>query len=367
MQICYTVLWVIEMPIMDKNDEKLKYKYNEFVKSNEHSDLMQSMKWAELKENWKCEIVYLMNDKEEFIATSMVLLRKIPGINSYIAYCPRGPILAKRETQILDKLVEEFNELRKKYNIFCIRFDPNWKKEEIDKKDYNKYVFRDKVSTKKIFQPKFNMVLSLKNYTEQELFDSFSQTTRRNIRIALKNNCEVVKMTNLEGLEEFYKIHEVTGERDKFIIRSKQYFEKMYEIFTKEKCLEIWLVKHENDILGATITLGYGNTMWYYAGASSNVKRDLRPNHLIQWEMIKDAKQKGYDYYNFGGIYSTDPEIEPLYIFKSGFCKKDGVTEYIGEIDYVCNRLKYYLYLLLEDVNLLRKKIIRLIRKILKK
>lgn len=355
------------MPILDKQNKKLVEKYNKFIEQNEYSDLMQSINWANLKENWKCEIVYLTNDTDEFLATSMVLLRKIPGVNSYLAYCPRGPILKDVNSDLLGKLIDEFKELRLKYNIFCIRFDPNWKKDSIDKKQFKKFVFRDKVSTKKIFQPKLNMVLDMRNHTEQQLLDSFSQTTRRNIRIALKNNCEVIKMTSREGLEEFYKIHEVTGERDKFIIRSKEYFEKMYEIFTKDNILEIWLVKHENDILGATITLGYGNTMWYYAGASSNVKRDFRPNHLIQWEMIKDAKQKGYDYYNFGGIYSTDPEIEPLYIFKSGFCKKDGVTEYIGEIDYVLSKPKYYMYLLLEDVNLLRKKVIRLMRKLLKK
>lgn len=351
------------MPIMDLNDEKLKYKYDEFVRKNEYSDLMQSIKWAKLKDNWKCEIVYLMNDKQELTASSMVLLRKIPVINSYIAYCPRGPILEKRDSGLLNKLIEEFSELRKKYKIFCIRFDPNWKKEEIDKSKFKKYIFRDKVSTNKIFQPKYNMILDLRNHTEQELFDSFSQTTRRNIRIAIKNNCEVVKMTSLEGLEEFYKIHEITGKRDGFIIRSKEYFEKMYELFTEDNNLEIWLVKHENNILGATITLGYGNTMWYYAGASSNEKRDLRPNHLIQWEMIKDAKKKGYDYYNFGGIYSTDPGVEPLYIFKSGFCKKDGVTEYISEIDYVYSKIKYGMYLFLENMNILRKKIILALNK----
>ena len=36
---------------------------------------------------------------------------------------------------------------------------------------YAKFKFRDRVSTKKIFQPRLNMILNLKNNTEQELFD----------------------------------------------------------------------------------------------------------------------------------------------------------------------------------------------------
>ena len=352
------------MPILDINNKELKEKYKEFLIKNKYSDLMQSIEWAKLKDNWICEVVYLMDENNEFIATSTVLLRKIPVINSYIAYCPRGPILSKRDSNLLDDLLKEFGVLRRKYNIFCVRFDPNWKKEEINKKEFKKLKFRDKVSTKKIFQPKLNMILGLENYTEQELFDSFSQTTRRNIRIALKNNCEVVQMTNLDGLDIFYDIHKITGKRDNFLIRSKEYFENMYNIFKDSGILKIWLVKHEGEVLGATISLEYGNTMWYYAGASSNEKRDFRPNHLIQWEMIKYAKEKNYAFYNFGGIYSVDPKIEPLYIFKSGFCKKDGVTEYIGEMDYVYSKIKYVAYLLLENLNILKKKIIKLIRRI---
>ena len=46
---------------------------------------------------------------------------------------------------------------------------------------------------------------------------------------------------NLSRLEEFYKIHEITGKRDGFIIRNMEYFKKMYELFTEEnnlRCLE---------------------------------------------------------------------------------------------------------------------------------
>ena len=161
-KMCYTVTQVIEMPIMDLNNKELLEKYNKFVKSNKYSDIMQTFKWSKLKDNWKCEILYLMDDKNEFIATSMVLLRKVPIINAYIAYCPRGPILEKIDSNLLNNLIKEFSILRRKYNIFCIRFDPNWKKSDVNKKEFVKFKFRDKVSTKKIFQPKLNMILDLK-------------------------------------------------------------------------------------------------------------------------------------------------------------------------------------------------------------
>ena len=139
------------MPILDKNNKKLVEKYNKFVGNNKYSDLMQSLEWARLKENWKCEIVYLKDEKDEFLATSMVLLRKVPGINSYLAYCPRGPILKELDSDLLEKLIEEFKSLREKYNIFCIRFDPNWKKDEVERKNLKSLYLEIKFLLRKYF------------------------------------------------------------------------------------------------------------------------------------------------------------------------------------------------------------------------
>ena len=40
-------------------------------------------------------------------------------------------------------------------------------------------------------------------------------------------------------------------------------------------------------------------------------------------------------------VFSEIDENDGLYVFKDGFCKKDGPTEWIGELDVVYDEDKY--------------------------
>ena len=118
--------------------------------------------------------------------------------------------------------------------------------------------------------------------------------------------------------------------------------EKMFEAYSEDE-LRIYIAKHEDDKLSAAIAINYGGELFYLYGASSNVKRNLMPNYLMQWEMIKWGIETKCNKYNFGGVLHLNQE-NGLYKFKIGFCKKDGVTEYIGEIDKVYGKFMYFLY-----------------------
>ncbi len=61
---------------------------------------------------------------------------------------------------------------------------------------------------------------------------------------------------------------------------------------------------------------------WYLYGASSNEHRNLMPNYLLQWEMIKMAIARHDDIYDFRGVVGNVEKTHPqygLYRFKQGF------------------------------------------------
>ena len=75
-------------------------------------------------------------------------------------------------------------------------------------------------------------------------------------------------------------------------------------------------------------------------GASDNVHRDVMPNYLMQWEMIKWAVQTGCEVYDFQGV-SGDLEgghMAGLYQFKRGF--NGQLDELAGEFDYTYKPIK---------------------------
>ena len=69
--------------------------------------------------------------------------------------------------------------------------------------------------------------------------------------------------------------------------------------------------------------------------------------HLLHWKIIKDAKQQGYQCYDFWGIAPTQVKNEQrswagLTRFKKGFNGEE--INYAGTFDFVYNQFWYKLY-----------------------
>ena len=80
-------------------------------------------------------------------------------------------------------------------------------------------------------------------------------------------------------------------------------------------------------------------------GASSNSYRNLMPNYLLQWTMIKQAIDLKADMYDFRGVSGVVDESHPqygLYRFKKGF--NATFTEFIGEVYIPFKPVSYTLY-----------------------
>ena len=90
----------------------------------------------------------------------------------------------------------------------------------------------------------------------------------------------------------------------------------------------------------------------YLYGASSNHKRNLMPNHLLQWTAMKDAKAYGSKCYD---MYGMPPEGEDenhpmhgLYMFKANFGGR--IIHRIGSWDMPLKPVTYKMYSMAEGV-----------------
>ncbi|MEG1705020.1 MAG: peptidoglycan bridge formation glycyltransferase FemA/FemB family protein [Clostridia bacterium] len=327
------------MPILDKNDINQVQKYNKFLQDN-NASAMQSLNWGSVKSNWIQEAIYI-EENNEIIAVMTILLNKVPVFNSYMMYASRGPVCDINNIDIVKKLIKEANIIAKKYKAFVLKFDPEFKSNEKVKKLYLDNGF-NVVQGSNVIQPRHNMVLNIANETEENLMKRFAEKTRYNIRVAIKKGVNVRYSRREEDLKIFYNLYVETTIRDKIGCRPYEYFKRMLDTYDENQ-LRIYIAEHEEIPLSSAIALNYGGKMFYIYGASSNEKRNLMPNYLMQWEMIKWGLENKCNNYDFGGVFEFTNE-NGLYKFKSGFCKQEGVTEYIGEIDKVYNPVIYFAY-----------------------
>lgn len=351
------------MSILNKENKEEVKKYKEFVDNFSSTSLMQSMNWADVKKGWESEYVYLEEDGKIVMAMSLVI-RKIIGSKSMI-YAPRGPVGDIYDIQKVKKITEEVDKIAKKYNAFVFRFDPERYYDEKLEEMYVKegYKVRNrKFGKNELIQPRYNMILNISGKTEEEVFKGYSEKTRYNVRVAKRKGVTVRYSRDVEDLKTFYNLYVVTGIRDKIASRPYDYFERMLNTFD-ENHMRIYIAEFEGKALSAAIAINYGKKTFYLYGASSNEKRNLMPNYLMQQEMIEWAIETGCDLYDFGGVFILD-KSNGLYKFKEGFCRQEGVTEFIGEIDKVYSKFWYFAFTKLVPIY---QKVAKSIKKMIKR
>ena len=220
-------------------------------------------------------------------------------------------------------------------NTICVRFDPAVEfGNPFDRDTFNyglKVVsYADHLKLKKTrvdIQPPDSTQIDL-TADEEEILGRMKSKWRYNIRLAEKKGVQIEKK-----LDRFYELYKITSERDGIAIHPKSYYEDLLRRSAEEIAagkdvpeVRLYLARHEEDYLGAIITLFSKTESIYLYGCSSNVKRNLMPNFLLQWTAMKDAKAYGSSYYDMYGMPPTDDENHPmhgLYLFKTGFGGKN--------------------------------------------
>lgn len=328
------------MPILNRDNLKEVEKYNAFVRGSTYTSATQDLQWHQLKQGWEPAFFYI--EKEGAIKAAMsILVKKTFGYS--MLYAPKGPVCDIYDIELVKALVAEVNAFAKKNKAYVLKMDPE---RLMDMELHQMYalegfkVRNQGIPYEELIQPRYNMVLKLKGFEEETLLENFSQKTRYNIKLSEKKGVKVYHEESERALDVFYELSEVMCSRQKLFNRPKSYFKSMVEVF--KDCSRIYIAEHEGEPLAAAIAIYYGEKLWYIYGASSDHKRNLMPNYLMQWEMIKWGLELGAGEYDFGGVFELD-KSHGLFKFKEGFCRKDGVTELIGEIDKVYKPLIYRL------------------------
>lgn len=333
-------------------DEKDRQAYKEFLEKHERCNFQQSPEWAKVKGNWINEIVLAEDESGKIIGAVSILIRKIP-IFGNIMYSSRGPTCDIHDISVMKQLTDGIKELAKKYKAIVYKAEPDILSSD---EEYRKIVTSlgykikdDAKNFREEIQPRYVFRLDIKNKTEDEIFAGFHSKTRYNVRLAIKKGVEVKEGTR-EDLKDFHKIMVETGARDGFIIRPLSYFEKMYDEMAPEH-MKLLMAYHDGKPISGVIPIFYGNKTWYLYGASSNEHRNLMPNYLLQWEMIKMAIARKDDVYDFRGVSGVVDENHPqygLYRFKKGFNAE--FTEFIGELYINYKPFIYKMYKITEKI-----------------
>ena len=316
--------------------EKTLAEYEAFVQGHPKGNFAQSSYWAKQKSAWTWRAIACRGEDGKIKGTLSILIRKMPGFGKAMMYASRGPVCDIDDYATMDELFGAARQLAREFKAYVFKIDPDVPSSETAFTDYmTRYGFEIKAGGAKFeaIQPRYVFRLYLNGRSEEELMASFHQKTRYNIRLAMRKGVEV-RVCGKEMIPAFSELMLVTGVRDGFVTRQPEYFSAMLDNLG-EHC-RLYMAFHEGEPIAGTIAIWYGDKVWYLYGASSNEHRNLMPNYLLQWEMIRWAVEKNCRIYDFRGVPGLVPEDHPLYglvKFKRGF--NGDYTEFVGEMDLI--------------------------------
>ena len=320
--------------MIERVTPELYAEYDAFIAAHPKGHFMQTREWGKHKDSWTWEGLICRDENGKIKGSLGLLIRKMPMMPWSLMYSARGPVWDEGDYATLRELISGARELAKKYKAYCLKLDPDVPSSDTALRDeLVSQGFTPPPDTKNFesVQPRYVFRLYLQGRGEEEVFDSFESKTRYNLRLARKKGVEV-KLCGKELLPEFCRIMNETGARDDFIVRNEAYFASMLDNLGENA--RLYMAFYEGAPIAGTIAIHFGDKVWYLYGASSNAHRNVMPNYLLQWEMIRWSIETGCRVYDFRGVSGdTSPEnpLYGLYRFKKGF--NGEFTEFLGEFE----------------------------------
>ncbi|MFH1946849.1 MAG: peptidoglycan bridge formation glycyltransferase FemA/FemB family protein [Candidatus Magasanikbacteria bacterium] len=312
-----------------------KQDWENYTKTLEKAEFLQSWDWGEFQKNTGKEVLRLQIVENGAVSGQMQGFVHELGLGVKYLYAPRVHSSQFMVHSVIDYL--------KKNKFAFIRI------EGVDKFRTKNYELR----TVRNRQPVTTLLLDL-TQSEEVLLQQMHSKTRYNIGLAEKKGVEVKSGKDIEA---FWKLNEQTTGRDKFKSHDKNYYAKMLD---NNFCHQL-TAYHDYQPIASNLFIVYGDTCTYLHGASSNEYRNLMAPYLLQWEGIKMAKKLGCKYYDFWGIAPIVEEGKGEQVscfnnfcwevnhpwtgvtrFKVGF--GGNVREYPQAVDVVLSRWKYVVY-----------------------
>ena len=329
--------------------------WNACLRDLPYAHVLQTWEWGEFKrETGRWTPLRLAFERDgRIVAMASLLTRSMGPLK--VMYVSKGPALDYADVDLAERVFRELERRADRLGDVWLKIDPDVIRATGLPKAAEEYIHHAggeiagtlrrrgwRYSDSQV-QFRNTMTIDLRR-SEEEILAAMSGNTRRKIRVAAKKGV-VIRVASIEDLPLLYQLYQVTGERDKFLIRSFAYYRRAWEQFMRAGLAQALIAEHKGVAIAHVILFHFGSKCWYFYGASSNEERERMPNYALQWAAIRWAKAQGYQVYDMWGapdVFDESDSMWGVYQFKRGF--RGRLTRHIGAWDFAVHPTLYYIY-----------------------
>ncbi len=333
--------------------------WNDWVKSENLGTLYQTSIWSHFQEQipgkGKTQLITIQDpETRAIIGGGFLVHHSLPFSLSWLE-CPRGPVFdTSLGEEALENFFKEFlekcHEVARAHRAVFVRIDPPIADTDIQWHDYE--FITQKLKSRPAhasYFPQTTLIINL-SASEEEMLQQMKPKGRYNIKVAQKHDIYVERVSK-DHLDEFYPLIAQTAERDGFFVHDSAYYKTMLDALGDSAAL--WIAyKKEAGMSTPTPVAGliatyFGDTATYYYGASSYEHRNMMAPYLLQWDVMLDARNRGFTKYDLLGIAPIDAKNHPwqgVTDFKTKF--GGTVISYAPAKEFVFKRFWYWMIML---------------------
>ena len=248
---------------------------------------------------------------EEETACQVLLSPKFPGLGS-LAYAPHGPLISGAAGPgALGETARSVASFVKGRGAFLLQVEPRIEEER--GLEIEGFVRRSSS-----IQPRCTLVVPVLEDPDEQLA-ALPKDTRYGVRRAGREGVEAHPSENIyRDLEEFLSLLEQTAKRQRFALRSREWYRQL----VRDLPVDLILARYKNRVVAGAVVLTFNEEAYYLYGASSSAANDVYASYLVQWEAITAARARSVRRYDMWGIPCEPRKDHPLwgvYQFKKKF------------------------------------------------
>ncbi|MCX6789818.1 MAG: peptidoglycan bridge formation glycyltransferase FemA/FemB family protein [Candidatus Gribaldobacteria bacterium] len=320
--------------------------WERFMVQIKPNTFLHSWNWGEFQSslgNATCRLAVFQGEN----LTALAFFYEITARRGIFWLCPHGPIFkSNADKQVALKILLDFlrKEIIKNQRCDFIRICPLLGADSDNEKIFSELGFK---ASPLYTHPELSWLLDV-DLDKEKLLSAMRKGTRYSIKKATQDGVSVEQSSSRADLEKFRQIYQSTSQRQKFAPFSKNYLDKEWTAFQKDNQCLLFFGYYQGKIISAAFIVFSQRSAFYHHGASLPEFAKIPSAHLVLWEAILEAKNRGCKFFNFWGISPDNQPAHPwfgLSFFKKGF---GGFSEqYVASQDLILS-WRYWLNFVVE-------------------
>lgn len=158
-----------------------------------------------------------------------------------------------------------------------------------------------------VFEDHLNYLVDL-NRHEEDVWTSIHRSMRKNIKRSQKKGVRIREIVDKSQIKIFYEFLRDVYHHAKIPLADISHFKAVFDILVPKGMAKFHMAEHDGENIGGRVTLTYNGVIYAYSVGVPKMYKQLYPNALMNWEVMRWGAENGYHTFDFGGAGNPDKD-----------------------------------------------------------